>query len=335
MHRHGLALAKRAIMRLSRFIREPDTATVEQYRRRVYGLAAIYVGIVGTASAACVAIIVYGRFFVTLSQRSNVETLTLAVVLILFAYLALLSIPGAWGTTRILWRNVPAWFGRDRSDIERRKQAALMRQPARPIESAYLNRAVRLANPTEPITIPIADAAGSLGTIVIRAARMTLEETPRAKANSIFSFVANRLEALARATDPLVDIDVVQWAGIDDDAALQYASLVEFAENLERHLSSRPLWPCSIMNAHDIDVLRAEVAELCAALRDEALLPDIEFEAEHRLPIIPEPLAFISLSRHERRVDPVSSMGCALLVTAGIFALVIYFILVPPWVPSK
>src|SRR5579872_6785809 len=109
-------------MRLSEFIRESNTRTVAQYRKRVYGLAAIYVGIVCTASVAIAVIIVYGRLFVTLSQRSNVETLTLAVVLVLFAYLAFLSLPGAWGALRILWYNAPSWFGADRVDTERRKQ---------------------------------------------------------------------------------------------------------------------------------------------------------------------------------------------------------------------
>ena len=61
----------------------------------------------------------------------------------------------------------------------------------------------------------------------------------------------------------------------------------------------------------------------------------MEYEGQHTLPIIPEPLAFVALSRQERRVDPLVSMGCAFAVTVGILALVVLFILLPPWVPGK
>ena len=323
-------------MHLSRFIREQDTATVDEYRQRVRHLAAIYVGILIAALAAIVVIVVRGRFFVTLAQRSNVETLTLALVLVLFAYLVIVSAPGAWGALVILWYNVPGWLGADRLAIERRKQAALARRRPTDADPAYLNCAVRLrGDPDARITIPLTDDAGSLGTVVIAGTKLALAGTPRAKANSVFAFVANRIERCVRATQPETDVAIVQWSAIDDDAALQYASLAQFAHNLERQLGAGSLWPSVELSASDVDALRADAATLCPALRDEAHLPDVEYEAEHRLPIIPEPLAFISLSRHEQRADPVASMGCAFLVTAGILALVLLFLWMPPWVPSK
>jgi hypothetical protein len=64
-------------------------------------------------------------------------------------------------------------------------------------------------------------------------------------------------------------------------------------------------------------------------------LPDVEYQAEYNLPIIPEPLGFISLKRTEQRADPVATMGCASLVTLGVMALLILFIFFPPWLPSK
>jgi hypothetical protein len=126
----------------------------------------------------------------------------------------------------------------------------------------------------------------------------------------------------------------VQWATIDDEAALQYGSLVQFSRNLERHLGSGPLWPSVELTEDDVATLTREATALCPVLRDEAHLPDLEYEVEHRLPIIPEPLAFISLSRQERRADPQSSMGCALIVALIILGFLVLFISRPPWVPS-
>ncbi len=73
------------------------------YRKRVHRLAAIYLGIVVTGLIADVLIIVHGKFFVTLAQRSNLETATLGVILLLFAYLITVSLSGAvWRWTRQL-----------------------------------------------------------------------------------------------------------------------------------------------------------------------------------------------------------------------------------------
>ena len=61
----------------------------------------------------------------------------------------------------------------------------------------------------------------------------------------------------------------------------------------------------------------------------------MEYEAEYSIPIIPEPLGFISLKRQEQRADPVATMGCASLVTLTIMALLILFTIFPPWLPSR
>ena len=63
-------------------------------------------------------------------------------------------------------------------------------------------------------------------------------------------------------------------------------------------------------------------------------MPDWEYAGEHKLPIIPEPLGLVSLSRSERRVDPVASMGCAVVVVLGTVLILAAFILFPPWVPG-
>jgi hypothetical protein len=74
--------------------------------------------------------------------------------------------------------------------------------------------------------------------------------------------------------------------------------------------------------------------DICPAVREESFLPDVEYEGEHKIPIIPEPLGIISLQRHERRVDPLSSLGTCLAIVAVVTALLVWFAWRPPWVPG-
>jgi hypothetical protein len=316
-------------------VREQGTRSVGDYRARVYKLAAIYLAIVVTASVAIGIVVFKGKFFVTLTQRSNVETLTLAFIILLFAYTGVVSGPGALGALKIVYYNLPAWLGRDQAAVERRKQAALRRSTGE-APTAYLNCLVRAeGRGDEPITIALRDSAGELGAIRIDGARMTHEEPCQDGSNSLFAYFEQRICRLCRERDPEASVQIVQWTAIDDEQALQYGSLVRFSVNLERHLGAGPLWPTVSLVARDLERLTEEGTLLCPILRDEAHLPDLEYEAEHRLPIIPEPLAFVSLSRKERRADPLASMGCALLVALSILALLLLFIVFPPWVPGK
>jgi hypothetical protein len=88
------------------------------------------------------------------------------------------------------------------------------------------------------------------------------------------------------------------------------------------------------LSAAECRDLESSLSDICAALRDEGFLPHWDYQAEHKLPIIPEPLGLISLSRTEQRVDPVSSMGCALLVVIAVLGILVLFIVIPPWVPG-
>lgn len=318
-----------------RMIREQNISTVPQYHRRVTRLAAIYTGIVVAALIAIGIIIIRGKFFVTLAQRSNVETLTLAFILALFGYLAVVSLRGAWGALKIVYYNFPAWLGRDRAEVERRKQAALTLRNGKS-DAVYLNRLVRRQGHGDtPVRIPLCDDFGDLGMIVIDGAKISYENGPQHSPNSIFAYFEQRIQQLVRARDPEAEVQIVQWATINDEPALQYESLIKFSCNLEKHLQSEPLWPLVELTDADIETLTHEGSLLCPSLRNEAHLPDLEYQAQHTLPIIPEPLAFVSLSREEQRADPVASMGCALLVTLFILGLLVLFIVFPPWVPGK
>src|SRR5689334_22143125 len=158
---------------VQQMVREQGTDSVDGYRKRVYRLAAIYSAIVLIGVAAIAIIILWGKFFVTLTQRSNVETLMLAFVLVLFAYLVIVCSPGAWGTIKILYYNLPAWFGRDQAEVEARKQAAVKYKEGKP-DAVYLNcRVCRQGHSNDAVRIPIRDAAGDLGTVVIDGVKMT------------------------------------------------------------------------------------------------------------------------------------------------------------------
>jgi hypothetical protein len=74
---------------------------------------------------------------------------------------------------------------------------------------------------------------------------------------------------------------------------------------------------------------------LVPALRNESLLPDVEYEVVWTIPVLPEPLSFMQLRRRENRADPVVTMGCAVFVMLGVLAVILLFILWPPWVPTK
>ena len=318
-----------------RFVREQGTQSVPDYQSRVRRLALIYVAIVVVCVSAIVLIIYQGKLLITLSQRSNVETLTLVFIIVLFAYLALLSLPGFWGALRIAFLNAPRWFGKDLNEVERRKQAALGRHTGEP-DTVFLN--CRLASddaPDEPLTFPLEDDAGSLGLVVIDGAKLTRVEATRGGSNSIFAYVEQRLSQLVKQRISDARVEIVQWATISDEEGLQYYAMVQFSENLQRVLKTEPLWPTYTVTDDDIAIVRRELVELCPTLRNEALLPDVEYSIEHRLPIIPEPLAFISLSRSESRADPVASMGCALLIAVVILAVVAVIVLFPPWVPAR
>lgn len=318
-----------------RFIREQGTQSVPDYQARVRRLATIYVAIVVVCVAAIALIVDQSKLLVTLSQRSNVETLTLALIVVLFAYLAVISLPGFLGALQIVALNAPRWLGRDALEVERRKHGRLRRHKGDD-DAVFLNcRLCPELTPELPVTLPLVDEAGSLGTIVIDGVKISRQEGTRGGSNSIFAYVEQRANTLVQRRAPDARIQIVQWATIDDEPGYQYYSLVRFSENLGRELKLPPLWPSYSLTLDEIETLRRELAELCPTLRNEALLPDVEYSAEHRVPVIPEPLALITLSRSESRADPVASMGCALIVAVVIFALVVFVVLFPPWVPAR
>lgn len=50
--------------------------------------------------------------------------------------------------------------------------------------------------------------------------------------------------------------------------------------------------------------------------------------------MVPEPLGLFSLGRNEKRADPLVAIGFATSVVVAALAIIVVFILMPPWVPG-
>jgi len=314
-------------------VKEPGADDPRHFRERVNTLAVTYCALFILSVMGIGLLIWQGQLFVTLTQRSNVETLVLAFFLVFFGYLALLSAPGVAGAARIAWFALRARTANDRDAVERDKMRALGRIVDR--TEAELNMVVEVeGQPGAPIEVPVADRAGRMGTLRINGTRVEYVSQHKNGSNEVLAFVARQIDGIVRSHNGDGYVDVVAWKKIDDEASEQYHGLVEFARNLERQLGKGSLWPTTRITAAEQAILEQRLSEICPALRDEGFLPHWDYHAEHKLPIIPEPLGLISLSRSEARVDPVSSMGCAVLVVFLVVVVLGVFIIAPPWVPG-
>src|SRR5689334_20322080 len=82
-------------------VREPGAESVEQYSQRVHRLAIAYVCLFFGSIVGIALLVWESEYFVALAQRSNVETLTIALFIVLFGYLIVLSAPGTRGAVQI------------------------------------------------------------------------------------------------------------------------------------------------------------------------------------------------------------------------------------------
>jgi hypothetical protein len=313
-----------------RVIKEPGADDAAHYARRVRRLATSYVALFALSIVGIAILIWRAQFFVTLAQRSNVETLTLAFLLVLFAYLASLSAPGTWGVVRLMRRS----RGRDWSDRQHRLTDGLRAVPGNRTVADLNVLLERDRDPGQSFELLVADSAGTMGHLYVDGARLTYRSEYGEGSNEVLAYVERQVEKLVRASGSDAEVDIVTWKKIDDEAAERYHGLVEFARNLERQLVKVELWPKVVLTSADAAELERRLSAVCPALRQEAYLPHWDYQAEHKLPIIPEPLGLITLSRSEQRVDPVSSMGGAILVVLAVLVILVVFVIAPPWVPG-
>jgi hypothetical protein len=311
-------------------IREPGSDDPRHYAARVRRLAALYVCLFVLSVAGIALLIWQAQLFVTLTQRSNVETLTLAFLFVFFAYLVVLSAPGTWGVIKILRHSVGGTW----QDQQQRKMRALG-QPTGASTVADLNVIVeREDRPRQAFELSVADRVGRMGRLRIDGARLSYMAEHRDGSNDILAFVERQIGQVLKQRGDAIDIEIVTWKKVEDEAAERYHGMVEFARNLAGQMGKGDLWPTIRLTTTDCEAVERRLAEICPALRNEGFLPQWDFAAEHKVPIIPEPLGLVTLSRTEQRVDPVSSMGCAVLVVIFAVVALALFTIVPPWVPG-
>lgn len=309
-------------------LQEPGVSDPKHYARRVLWLAIVHASLFASSIAGIGLLLWRGELFITLSQRSNVETLTLAFLLLFFGYFAVITCRGAAGGIRVVGSRIRRRLARDPDAFEAKKQAAL--GAAGDGSTAAVDKVIELDGaPDAAWEVELRDAAGSLGRVRIDGVRIHHVDAFRGGSNTLLAYVATRVARLAAT-----DITIVHWKSTDDESMLQYAATAEALHKLGRKLDTT-VWPVVAVSELARTALERELAELCPALRDEALLPDWEYQGEHKLPIIPEPLGIISLNRSERRVDPLSSLLAALFIVLAVVGLIVYFLVRPPWVPGR
>jgi hypothetical protein len=198
-----------------------------------------------------------------------------------------------------------------------------------------LNVALERADyPKESCALPVADRAGSMGEIVMDGAKLTYRHTLKEGSNALLAFFVEQVNRTPVKRDVETPLDVVEWKSISDESAEEYLSLTQFARNLERRLGAEELWPKRILTDEDCARIEKQLTAVCPALRNEAFLPRWEYQGQHQLPLIPQPLGLISLTRSEKRVDPLASMGCAVVIVLVMVFILALIIIFPPWVPG-
>jgi hypothetical protein len=314
-------------------VREPEAETPEQYSARVHQLTLAYPALFVGAIAGIALLVRHAQHYVALAQRSNVETLLLAFLFVFFVYIAALSAQGALGALRIAGYAVQARFG-DPDEVDRRMTRALSRKSSLPSSGAMNLIVEREGRPGLAVRLQVADGAGAIGSVQFAGSEIAFEHEGNLGSNSVLAYVVHQINHIARPRGLDTRLEIIFWHAIDDEATLEHLSLVRFAQNLERQLGADELWPKIVLSDDHCRHLEERLSPICRAIRREGFLPDWEFQAEHKVPLIPEPLGLISLVRSERRSDPIASMGCAVVIVLAVVGILLFFVLVPPWVPG-
>ncbi|MFT3913405.1 MAG: hypothetical protein QM704_04705 [Anaeromyxobacteraceae bacterium] len=318
---------------IRRLVDEPGADSPVEYARRVGALAVLYPLVTLGALAGELLLGLRVRLLVTLAQRSNVETLTLAFFAVFFAYVGVLAGRGAPGALRVLaWRALARLHGREAT--ERARHRAL-RPACGEGPFVALNVVLeRPGRPGAPFSLPVEDAAGRIGHLEVDGACVRDRPERQDGSTNLLAFFARQVSSLAPAPGGR-GVDVVAWGTLDDDQTRAYLAQVDFARNLGAALGHEGLWPRVVLDDAQVAELGRRIAAICPALREEAQLPHWEYEAEHKLPIVPEPLGLASLGRTERRADPLPALAALTWAVFTALGILVAVTVAPPWVPGK
>lgn len=305
---------------------EAPATDVPTLRARNSWLAAIHLVLFAAALAVLALVVWRIRLLVTLTQRSNVETLLIGFIVVFLAYVLLSTLPATRGAATLVALRA---LGRERA--QRWLQRRAERKP-KETKRSYLDVVVRGPG-GRPIEIPIEDGFGRIGTVRLELAEIAFLDTPAELHSSVARIVARTLGDVGEGSGR--EPKIVFWDGMEDEAAAIYASQVKAFDVLRRAMGRDELWPEVRVDDDGVERLRAVVREATPLFREDILLPDIEYSAEFSLPVVPEPLAFVQLRRKTQHADPVASMGCVTIVALTFLAGVAWVIVNPPRVPGK
>jgi len=186
-----VALAKQTVS-------EPGARTPEEYAGRVRWLAVLYPSIAALSLAGELLLALRARTLVTLAQRSNVETLTLAFFAVFFAYVGWLGARALPGVARIV-RHALLVRRLGGEAAERAKHAALG-PPREEPPMVALGVALELEDrPGEPFALEVKDGAGRLGAIRVDGARVEHRSERRDGSNNLLAFFAHQVGEVAGA----------------------------------------------------------------------------------------------------------------------------------------
>ncbi|MFL5812130.1 MAG: hypothetical protein ACJ763_01015, partial [Bdellovibrionia bacterium] len=262
-------------------LREPQVHSARQYRRHVMLLSWIYWTMFLSSVIGVFLLVKEYKLFVTLAQRSNVETLTIAFLLIFFLYLGTISTRGAVAAVRVAYYRVLALF-MDRVSIERRKVSALGKPGQNEAPAVALNYLIeREGRPNEAFELRIQDEAGEMGSISVDGALLMHRETYRDGTYSMFPFIVHQIARVLKARNIIHRLDIVEWLSISDESLVQYIGLTRFASNLSRHLGNVELWPRLVLKDDECKRIEAELSKICSTIRDESFFPHWEYGGDH------------------------------------------------------
>jgi hypothetical protein len=316
----------------SRLVREPSVQDAAHYRRRSRRLAAVFAWTLVLSLTGLWLLLRQAKLYVTLAQRTNVETLTLALGCAMFLILTAMCLPGGWGALAALRAEVAGMRGGE-GGRERAKASYCERRGRRaePV-IVVLNAAVE-GGPGRRLSFALADAAGDLGELIIDGAVVRHERAFRSGSNSLLAYFVEQVRAAVGRRGERPWLEIVAWGLLDGEDAARFASIFAFARAVEARLGS-PLWPRVELTEDDVREIGRRLTEAVPSARLEAMLPDWEYRGEHKLPVVPEPLGFLTLTRSENRVDPLASMSMMLVILALCVLALAALAYFPVWTPA-
>jgi hypothetical protein len=297
-------------------------------RRRTNWLIAIHL-VLATAAIAVLVLVVWRiRILITLAQRSNVETLVIAFVVIFLGYLLFTTAPATFGALRILAYRAMGTARAQRS-LQRK-----VRRDRKEDKRSQMNVAVRGPGGRD-VEVPIEDGYGKICTLKLHLTEVIFEDAPEELSHSVLQLVVQALKEVGTLEGTEHEPKVIYWDSLDEGQAEAYASQVGAFDRLERALGKDGLWPAVRIDKEGVARIQRTLAQAAPSIRENLLLPDIEYAADFRIPIIPEPFAFMQLSRRMDHADAVASMGCATIVALVFLGAISWILINPPWVPGK